>query len=540
MRSAFWLTLIVSSLAAACVLWFGAFPLGVRGEWEWSRVEPAIPLWLSIVPPLIAAILYLAFVRFGARRIEHSRRWAVWMWLAGLSIAGFAWLWIIQESAPQGYQLSKAAWVLYFRGSSGYFSEAHDNATDLTACLAGYEKKMAEGDVLHIGTHPPGLIVAFRGLMGICHAVPSLVDLAGALEPDSVCGALDALEQTSAVPVSRVDRAVLWLAALFVHVSAALCVVPLFGLLRRTNSASAAWIAASFWPAVPALAVFLPKSDCMYPVLATAFLWLWLSGLGRGSKILCGLAGIALFLGMTLSLAFLPVAFLALVTTICGFLRRGRAKDFERGAPAASPQAPGRPAGLAFRYAEWRSLIPAVACGAAGFSVPVVAAWAVLKLNLFAVWRLNMLNHAHFYRQFPRTWWKWALINPVEFSMAAGVPLAVLALWSMWRELRFSHSPAKAPAWAFLATFAILWLSGKNMGEAARLWIFLVPILIWVAGSIFESGVPRSGSESGLSIVPPQAAWEFSPSGWGWTCLLGLELALAVVTVTRVAGFHYP
>ena len=539
MRLAFWLSVVVTSLAAAWGLWFGEFPLGVRGEWEWSRVEPAFPLWLAILPPLVAAGIYLAFVRRGARRIEQSRQSALWIWLAGLSIAGFAWLWVVQESAPQGYQLSKAAWVLYFRGSSGYFSEAHDNATDLTAYLAGYEKKMAEGDVLHIGTHPPGLVVVFRGLIGICNAFPSLVDLANALEPGSVRGALDALEQTSAVPISRVDRAVLWLAALLVQASAALCVVPLFGLLRRTNSRSAAWVASSFWPAVPALAVFLPKSDCMYPVLTMAFLWLWLSGLDRDSKILCALAGFALFLGMTLSLAFLPVAFLALVTTICGLFTHGPLKDVQREIPAASPQASGRSAHFAIHYGQSRSLIPAVACGAAGFSVPVFDAWAVLKLNMLAVWWMNVSNHAHFYRQFPRTWWKWVLINPIEFSMAAGVPLVVLALWSMWRELR-PISPARARAWAFLATFAILWLSGKNMGEAARLWIFLVPILIWMTGPIFESRAPSSSGEPSFAIAPPQTALGLSPSGWGWTCALGLELTMALVTVTRVAGFHYP
>src|SRR4029077_14509476 len=72
----------------------------------------------------------------------------------------------------------------------------------------------------------------------------------------------------------------------------------------------------------------------------------------------------------------------------------------------------------------------------AGFSIPTLAAWFLLKINLAAVWWLNLNNHAGFYRQYPRTYWKWLLVNPVEFAVAAGVPLAVLAMWSIVRNWR--------------------------------------------------------------------------------------------------------
>jgi len=70
-------------------------------------------------------------------------------------------------------------------------------------------------------------------------------------------------------------------------------------------------MAAALWPLVPSLAVFLPKSDAIFPCLGTAFLALWLYGRDRRSPLMCIAAGLVMWLGMFLSLALLPVALLA-------------------------------------------------------------------------------------------------------------------------------------------------------------------------------------------------------------------------------------
>ena len=49
----------------------------------------------------------------------------------------------------------------YFHGSTGYFQIARDQAVrDPWAFLARYPEWIRGQDSLHIGTHPPGLIVA--------------------------------------------------------------------------------------------------------------------------------------------------------------------------------------------------------------------------------------------------------------------------------------------------------------------------------------------------------------------------------------------
>ena len=502
-RLIFWSFLIALCLVVVWGAWFGHFPLGVAGEWEWRRIDFVGSLTATVAPPAICGLLYMGFVWLGTLRIARSRAGEFATWLCGLALFGFAWLWTAQESAPHTFQLSKAAWVLYFRGSSGYFSEAREGAGDLAAYLAAYEDKMGEGDVLHLGTHPPGLVIIFRALIGLCESIPLLVDGLIASEPESVAASFDELAHVNLL--ARTDRAVLWLATLLVQAAAALAVIPLYGLIRRDQSRRASWIAAAFWPAIPALPIFLPKSDCLYPLLATGFMWLWLAGRDRESRAISFLAGFLFWLGMMLSLALLPIAFFAALA-----------------APRLS---------RCLRLIAW---------AVAGFLVPALAVWVVLKLNMAAIWWMNFRNHAGFYGQYPRTMWKWLLVNPVEFAVAAGLPLAVLSTWSIVRQLRSrDQKPARA-TWAFLGTLGLLWVSGKNMGEAARLWIILMPFLVWIAAPLFESPsamaldgrVPASGQSSAIET-----------SGLGrsaWMAVLALQLATTTALVMRVVGFHYP
>src|SRR5262249_50371344 len=128
---------------------------------------------------------------------------------------------------------------------------------------------------------------------------------------------------------------------------------------------------------------------------------------------------------------------------------------------------------------------------AAGFALPTLAAWIAFGLNLPAVWWLNLQNHAGFYSHFSRTWWKWLLVNPIEFAFAAGGPRGGSAARVAVLQVPVHGRAAPQHVWAGLATLGLLWLSGKNMGEAARLWIFLMPGLAWFSAPLFETALAR-------------------------------------------------
>ncbi len=53
-------------------------------------------------------------------------------WLAALTAGGFAWLWVVQDSpADPAFGMAKTGWVLYFRGTEGYFDQARYEMRDV-------------------------------------------------------------------------------------------------------------------------------------------------------------------------------------------------------------------------------------------------------------------------------------------------------------------------------------------------------------------------------------------------------------------------
>ncbi|MSR60419.1 MAG: hypothetical protein EXS05_22730 [Planctomycetaceae bacterium] len=537
-----WIALVGLTSVAIGLVWFTDLPLGVPGEWEWSRAPATTPLALTFATLAIAAVGYLGFVWLGARRVDRSGTRERLLWLAGLWLAGFVWIWMAQEAAPEGYQLSKTVWVLYFRGPSGYFAEARDDNRPLAVFLEDYERRVREGDVLHIGTHPPGLILVFRALLTLARASPELSDAVLATEPESVRSSFEALRQTNpanSLPLQRAEEAALWLAALLALALAALTVCPLYGLLRCRHSAKASWLATAFWPAVPAVAVFLPKSDAWFGCLTALVLWLWSTGVNRDSRLRCTMAGLTLWLGMLFSLAFLAVGFLAAVGT---FWNRRWPYHSHSSRTEVAPRGEGRGAkgeGQNHSLPSYAAIVPAdsslrtlgwcVVRAALGFGIPslILRLWG--GINLISVWWINLGNHAGFYREYPRTYWKWLLVNPIEFAVAAGIPLAALAIAAMIRQWRALGPSACGPPVALLATWGLLWLSGKTMGESARLWLLLVPGLIWAVGPAFEAddSLPSTDSSGDRAAIRRGLA------------ALAVQLISCGALVSRIVGFHY-
>jgi hypothetical protein len=161
---------------------------------------------------------------------------------------------------------------------------------------------------------------------------------------------------------------------------------------------------------------------------------------------------------------------------------------------------------------------------AVGFLVPTLLVWWNCRLNLAVVWWLNYQNHAAFYAKYSRTYWQWLLVNPVELVFAAGWPLALLAascLVVLIRSRRLIDAPV---AVAVIVVWGSLWLTGKNSGEAARLWIVFLPWLVWLAGtqlSAFDADGRRR---------------KVHPS----TIVLIAQLIACALTVNRVSGFDFP
>ncbi len=320
MRIKFWLILIVQ--AALVVLLAVAvkrklIPLGVPGEWEWLRVAVS-PTWLGLVLVSLAVAAYAGFVALGWRSLASrtSRRFEA-AWLIGLLIAATGVQVMIPMGAPEGYDLAKWAAVNYVSGSTGYFQIARKQAVrDPWRFLAEYPEWIRSQDSLHIGTHPPGLIVAQCLLMHIMEQHPALADSLLNRMPATVELGFRAFSGYDPRPLTRAERAGLYATALLTLIACAGTVVPLYLLARVSLPAPGAWAAAALWPLAPAANLFQPVADTAYPLLSTTALAMacWAARFQQGSHrptfagtILAAASGIVMALGMAFTLAFLPV-----------------------------------------------------------------------------------------------------------------------------------------------------------------------------------------------------------------------------------------
>lgn len=528
---AVWLwSMAITVVFAIGLLWFTEIPLGIPGEWTWKRLPSEETTNEVVLGSLQAGVLGLVFAAvawFGLGHISTGSLRQVAGWLAGLMLASMAWLFGVQESPPDGFRLSKAPWVLYYPSMTGYFYKARYEVTDTRDFLSKYEALMAEGDVLHVGTHPPGMFVMYRGLIAMVDRHPGLVPVVNATVPVSAEAAFEQIESgpfRDKAPFTASDRAVIWLGALLAHGSVAFTMLPLFGLLRLWMSRAGAWKAICFWPLFPAVVVFLPKCDVLFTGLVVTFAWAWLTAVQRRSIVLGCVAGLLGWIGLCLSLVFLPIGLLAfLATAIYAYGDRSS----EVAEPPAMPEPPSRNAAIKRTIARLAG--PALGGGVAVIGITILLG-VVGQINLLAVWVANYRNHAGFYAQYPRTRWLWVPVNALELILAIGTPVAVLAgigLVRGWKnkDRRWNH----ALACAVSIVWGLLWLSGKNSGEAARLWIPLMPFVVCLlAVEDFHQAPDDSATDEG---APRDSRV--------WLGSLLLQAVVCVATVMRISGFHY-
>ncbi len=508
------LALLAAVLVTLTLFWWLPTPLGVPDEWIWNRIPFASETPLTAAVTLVIGALYLALVVTGRRRLDAATGLERSGWCIALVVAAFGWLTAIQECVPAPSNLAKVPWVLYYPRSSGYFWQARYDIDSTTDFLADYEAQLAQRDYLHLGTHPPGLTLAYRGLLSACRSSDRLTAALLATLPPSARESCDILREASArgragQPVTDADLATLWLAALLTLGAAALTTLALYLLARRHSRASCAWELAALWPLVPALAVFHPKSDVLLTLPAVGTAWLWLSGEDRHSPGRCCLAGLLAWLGMMVSLAFLVVLLIIVLTTL-----------FES---CLSPSV-----GVT-GHRTLRARSTRLAAALAGFGLPTLLLAGLWRCNLLNVWWWNLQNHALFYDHNPRTWGAWLLVNPLELAFAVGLPIAGAAGLGVVQVLRHRNwrDPATSGTWAALLVWGILWISGKNMGEAARLWILLMPWVVLSVGLLRRTSLPATTPDT-------------TPSAAGsWIELVGAQLLVGLLTVTRVDGFHF-
>ena len=121
-----------------------------------------------------------------------------------------------------------------------------------------------------------------------------------------------------------------------------------------------------------------------------------------------------------------------------------------------------------------------------GFLAIVLCGWAAVGANPFVIGWWNLHHHARFYDEYPRTYRLWLFVNPVELAIALGLPAVVWCASSALTPRRLPLS-----VWSTLLVLVLTNLTGRNMGEVARLWMLYMPPLLVGAGYGFERWVSK-------------------------------------------------
>ncbi len=419
-------------------------PLGLVGQWVWNR-SPAPPvepvLWLI---PFVVSVAYLCLVAVDAllpRRILFSEP----LMLSIILAAGLLWQWVALDLPKPPLGMERYAPALYFESTTGYFTQARqiENAGDF---LRQYKDWVSKADSFHQGTHPPGLILLFRGFLTLMDQKPDWAQQIERIAPTRMRDGLQAIGQ----PLNQSERSTLLLASMLAWGLSWATALLVYGLIRLEGSTRAASLGAILWMVMPASLLFLPLADAFYPFFAMLVWLLTVTSIRARVGLLAVFAGGACCLGLLLSLAFVVVGGIALIYVV---LDTAISRQLGRG-------------------------IITLACLAAGIALPIEWIYENYQLSMIDVWQINLQKHAGFYVAMPRSYLPWLGINLLEFAAMVSPPLFIGAAARGTGSL-LKRGPASVDRLiaVWFLTLIALDLSGRNRSESARLWLFLMPVV---------------------------------------------------------------
>ncbi|UCC61812.1 MAG: hypothetical protein JSV36_13565 [Anaerolineae bacterium] len=419
----------------------GPAPMNV--EWRWPRYAepPYSRLWL----PILVLLLYLALLvwvdRLGETAFSRRGRLAllVVLILAALFVQGS----VLFLARPD------VATLLFERNASlladGYYSAAL-NIGDVSDFLRMYPTHMPTFLSHHPRTHPPGFALLHWAVGQTLGQWPPLRTwVRWRACPTLRVNALAASQMTSVLVVG-----------LATPLLSALALLPVYALARRRSGVRVGLRAAALFALLPAFTLFAPQMDQLFPVLAGLILWVFVVGWEGQRSVWLFLSGVLVSLATFLSLG---MAALALWLALFGAVRWLADSS---------------------GWTWWRLAASALAF-ALGAASLWLACWLVFGFDPVAVARTSMAQHFDIVTA-RRAYGVWIVYNLYDFVAFLGLPLGLLFLAQILDNLRHvaRRHWRKMEAFVVATTLTILILdvSGTSRGEVARLWLFLMLLVV--------------------------------------------------------------
>lgn len=401
----------------------------VNGPWYWTWPWRRLGA-LGVYPAMLAAAL-----PFFAGQWLHARHPS--RWRAGLALAALSAMAIMLVGVTRTGGLERVVEIIHHPLTTSYWTDAvriHESgaATGLQ-WLRWYPELMPQFH-LHALTKPPAPVLYYLAFAGALGA-----------------------NQTAALA-----------AGLLLAPLAALSIPATFALVRHvTGREEAAFHAASLLALCPGYVLFFPEFDQLYPVLACA-LWLaWARAVDGGR------AGMAAAFGAVLALVcFTSYSLLVLGTVLLGY--------------------------AVLRIVEGRTTVgQVVRLGAVSIGTFVVInalLWIVLRYDAVAVFAQALRNQERLLEEIARPYPATVLWDLWDFALGAAWTGAALAL--LWLARGPRGSAGERSAWWVSALCAgqlvLVAIIALLPGETARVWIFMLPLLVLPAGLELARWTPRA------------------------------------------------
>ncbi|MBI5836916.1 MAG: hypothetical protein HZB25_06715 [Candidatus Eisenbacteria bacterium] len=469
--------------AALLLLLARALPLGWAGQnsWTWWPMLPSRPPGALASGAAWVTGAWLWMLALSRVESRTPRRWAT----AGLLLVPLMLARGVAQFEHYGPERAPAA--LASEINTSYF-QAGAQVEDPAAFLRGFAV-LTDGMPMHAATHPAGWPLLFHA------ATRAGATPAGATAAEAVARASGADRETAdrlAADVARralspAESNGLWLLVGLVALMLAAIPAGVYFVARDHESPRVAFRAAGLAAVCAAPLLFFPDVDVAYPALALLAAGSWVRSEGAARRAWALLSGACVGLLAAFSAGNLALLVLLALQAVLSWKRRKatRRGELARGLALLAPL-----------VVLW------LGAEAAGHH-PVTVLQAVLGHHR------DTLAH--------RGWALWALLNPLDFLVLLGLPAAAWMLRAVpwWhhpeaaRKMRMD--PGTAVLAAVLGTLLLLDVSGATKGEAGRLWMSYMPLLVAGGASLWRE---RRRSE------------------WAW--LTGMCLALLVA----LKGFY--
>ncbi|MBK9124668.1 MAG: hypothetical protein IPM16_16330 [Chloroflexi bacterium] len=540
--------IVIAAVVLAVFIAFDLYP-GLRGGagWQWAYQAPLDAVTVIALAAGLAVYVVVTALLRARRAIRALLAWTVFGGTAlaylvvGINGDPFFLLFTRTVSPVQTGAASLQASIMARDGvlpTLQRWPEVMDEAFGL--------------NLIHFTTSPPGQVLAHQAVADVFDA-PALQGFAA---PVSQAWRMYQCHDVDVMWYSRGEITAAGLFAFLMPLLAALAVLPIFSIARDlTGDRMLAARLAGWWALVPAVLMFAPTWNTLYPTLCALAFWLLLRGLQTGHLGWVLGAGLTTAVTTLLNFAVLPFLLLAGLFTLgwCAFVPsppgplslKGRGEmaltlspsPSGRGESGPHPPAPspsrgegekyspdsnapllgrgvggevssgeGEEEGSGTRLARIRHhsarLIRAVVVGAV-FGVGLFAPWVVYTVvtgvSPLDILRVTFGSHAELVQ---RAYLPWLILHPYDVLLFTGLPASVLAVWGVVRAIRLRR-------WDGLTVFALAMaitvmavnVAGIVQGENARILIYYMPFLLLMGAVVLR----ERDSRFDLPLIGAQA-----------------------------------